>query len=239
MPATLPPVSIGVYGSEVIHVEESRGCALWPAGTPAAVTAADGTPVTIELPRSSQTWDDVIDDLDGMVLLGSERPTPKQAAEEERLCQWCYDRHLPILAINRGMQILNAAFGGTTFLDLPKELPQALQHRHPPEPGLRHAIAVVEGTRLANLYGEGEIVVNSEHRTAVNKVGRGFLVSAHALDGVVECIESEDENWFALGVQWNPASASASGLDIQLFRGLTDACRERLAVTTVPHRVAA
>src|SRR4029077_19796876 len=116
---------------------------------------------------------------------------------------------------------------------------QALQHRHPPEPGLRHAIAVVPGTRLANLYGEGEIVVNSEHRTAVNKVGRGFLVSASALDGVVECIESEDENWFALGAQWNPASPGAPGLDIQLVRGLTDACRERLAVSTVRQRIAA
>jgi gamma-glutamyl-gamma-aminobutyrate hydrolase PuuD len=239
MPATLPPVSIGIYGSEVIQTDESRGCALWAAGTPAAVKAADGTPVTIELPRSGKTWDDLLEELDGIVILGTERPTPRQAAEEERLCQWCYDRHLPTLAINRGMQVLNTAFGGTTFLDLPKEQPQALQHRHPPEPGLRHAIAVVPGTRLANLYGEGEIVVNSEHRTAVNKVARGFIVSAQALDGIVECIESEDEGWFALGVQWNPASASASGLDIQLFRGLTDNCRERLAVVSVGHRVAA
>jgi putative glutamine amidotransferase len=136
------------------------------------------------------------------------------------------------------MQIFNSTFGGSTFFDLPRELPQAVQHRHPPERGLRHAIAVVPGTRLANLYGEGEIVVNSEHRSAVNKVARGFVVSARALDGVVECIEAEDEDWFALGVQWNPASASASGLDIQLFRGLTDACRERLTVGVV-HRAAA
>jgi len=238
MPATLPPVRIGIYGSEVIDPEESRGCALWAAGTPSAVKAADGTPVPLELPRSNQTWDDLLEDLDGMVILGNEHSTPRQAAQEERLCQWCYDRHLPILAINRGMQIFNTTFGGTAFLDLPRELPQALQHRHPPERGLRHAIAVVPGTRLANLYGEGEIVVNSEHRSAVNKVARGFLVSARALDGVVECIEAEDEGWFALAVQWNPASASASGLDIQLFRGLTDSCRERLAVA-VPHRAAA
>ena len=146
MPATLPPVSVGIYGSEMIDPEESRGCALWAAGTPAAVKAADGTPVMLELPRSSQTWDDQLDDLDGVVILGSERPTPWQAAEEERLCQWCYDRHLPTLAINRGMQIFNSTFGGTTFVDLPRELPQALQHRHPPERGLRHAIAVVVRT---------------------------------------------------------------------------------------------
>ena len=238
MLATLPPVRIGIYGSEEIDPEESRGCALWAAGTPSAVKAADGTPIILELPRSSQTWDDLLDDLDGIVIMGRESSTPRQAAEEERLCQWCYDRHLPVLAVNRGMQIFNTTFGGTSFLDLPRELPQALQHRHPPERGLRHAITVVPGTRLANLYGEGEIVVNSEHRSAINKLARGFVVSARALDGVVECIEAEDEDWFALGVQWNPAAASASGLDIQLFRGLTDACRERLTVS-VPHRAAA
>jgi putative glutamine amidotransferase len=238
MPTTLPPVSIGVYGSEELHEDEARGCALWAAGTPAAVKAADGAPVTLELPRSGQTWDDLLEDTDGVVILGKEKPTPRQVAEEERLCQWCYDRHAPTLAINRGMQILNTTFGGTTFSDLPREQPQALQHRHPPERGLRHAIAVVPDSRLARLYGEGEIVVNSEHRAAVNKVARGFVVSARALDGIVECIEAEDEDWFALGVQWNPASASASGLDIQLFRGLVDACRERLTVS-VGRRAAA
>ena len=46
-----------------------------------------------------------------------------------------------------------------------------------------------------------------------------------ALDGVVEAIEAETEDWFAIGVQWRPASATASGLDIQLFRGLLDRAR--------------
>src|SRR5439155_6776041 len=80
-------------------------------------------------------------------------------------------------------------------------------------------------THLADVYGEGEIVVNSEHRQAICRPARGFRVSARALDGVIEAIESEIEDWFALGVQWRPASATASGLDIQLFRGLVDHAR--------------
>ena len=80
------------------------------------------------------------------------------------------------------------------------------------------------GTILADLYGEGEVVVNSEHRRAVQRVARGFRISASALDGVIEAIEADEDDWFALGVQWQPASATASGLDIQLFRGLVDAC---------------
>ena len=70
-------------------------------------------------------------------------------------------------------------------------------------------------------------MVNSEHRGAVCRVARGFQVSARALDGVIEAIEAEDDGWFALGVQWHPASASASGLDIQLFRGLIEACTQQ------------
>jgi len=97
---------------------------------------------------------------------------------------------------------------------------------------LRHTINVLPGTRLAGLYGEGEFVVNSEHRRAVQRPARGFRVSAHALDGVIEAIEADSERWFALGVQWHPASATASGLDIQLFRGLVDFCKRRVAKPT-------
>jgi putative glutamine amidotransferase len=72
------------------------------------------------------------------------------------------------------------------------------------------------------------VVVNSEHRKAVQKVARGFRVGARALDGVIEAIEAEHKRWFCLGVQWQPASSTASGLDIQLFRGLIDACLKRM-----------
>jgi gamma-glutamyl-gamma-aminobutyrate hydrolase PuuD len=53
-------------------------------------------------------------------------------------------------------------------------------------------------------------------------LARGFRVCARALDSVIEAIEVDTEEWFALGVQWRPASATASGLDIQLFRGLIE-----------------
>jgi putative glutamine amidotransferase len=122
---------------------------------------------------------------------------------------------------------LNTAYGGSLYLDLPREFPQASQHQHAYERGDRHAISVEGGTRLAGLYGEGEIVVNSEHRGAICRIARGFRVSARALDGVIEAIEVEEDGWFAVGVQWHPASASASGLDIQVFRGLIEACRQQ------------
>jgi putative glutamine amidotransferase len=225
MAANLPSPRIGIYGSDRITANESRGCYLWPPGYAAAITAAGGEPVAVELPRAGESWESVWSSVDGILFLGQEGVPARQAALETRLCDTCRKREIPFLGVDRGLHVLNGAFGGTLFVDLPKEQPQALQHRHPPEKGLRHAILVEPGTRIERIYGEGEIVVNSEHRQAVARVGRGFRVSARALDGIVEAIEAESESWFAVGVQWQPASNSASGLDIQLFRGLIEACQ--------------
>jgi putative glutamine amidotransferase len=201
---------------------------LWPTGYPAALTAAGATPVPLTPPDRPHGWDELLKDLHGLVLAGTDRASARQPEDDMELLQRCRARRLPLLAIDQGMLTLNASFGGSSYLDLARELPEALQHRHPPEHGLRHAILVDRGTRLAALYGEGEIVVNSEHRRAVCRLARGLRVSARALDSVIEAIEAEDPDWFALGVQWQPASASASGLDIQLFRGLVEAAAQRL-----------
>jgi putative glutamine amidotransferase len=217
---------IGIYGVDDDANQPSRGCNLWPAGYGAAVIAAGGTPVAVAMPASGRAWEGALAGLDGIIFLGREPSTGRQAANEERLCHRCRDREIPFVGVDWGMHALNLAQGGTLHLDLPRELPNALQHRHPPEPGVRHAILITNGTRLCQLYGEGEIVVNSEHSRAVARVARGFRVSGRALDGVIEAIEAETDDWFALGVQWHPASVTASGLDIQLFRGLVEASRE-------------
>jgi putative glutamine amidotransferase len=193
-------------------------------GFDAAVTAAGGTPVRPER-RAHQTWDEVLEGLDGVVFAGGKAPAPD--ADDEGLCVSCRELGIPLLAVDRGLHAMNTAFGGTLYSDLPRELPLALQHRGAPEPDDRHAVTIVEGTRLADLYGAAEAIVNSLHRGAVARAARGFVVSALSLDGVVEAIEAEGERWFALGVQWHPAAASASGLDIQLFRGLVEACGAR------------
>ena len=220
---------IGIYGSDETASMGSRGCYLWPLGYAAAVTEAGGTPVPLQVPHPRSLGGEVLMELDGVLLVARESNPAWQAADADWLCHACRERRLPILGVDQGLHALNTAYGGSLYGDLPREFPQALQHQHAYEPGDRHAINVTEGTLLAELYGEGEIVVNSEHRGAVCRVARGFRVSARALDGVIEAIEAEEQGWFAIGVQWHPGSASASGLDIQLFRGLIDATRQRSA----------
>jgi gamma-glutamyl-gamma-aminobutyrate hydrolase PuuD len=225
MSDTIPTHSIGIYGPDLSKSTERHGCGLWQAGLAASVAFAGGIPVVLG-DEAGRNWEDQLATLHGLVLTGHDKAVKRLSAEAEALCQWCHEHRLPLLAIDHGLHILNVSHGGTVHHDLARDLPEALQHRHPPERGLRHAINVIPETLMAELYGEGEVVVNSEHRRAVARLARGFRVGANALDGVVEAIEYVGD-WFALGVQWQPASATASGLDIQLFRGLLDACRRR------------
>jgi putative glutamine amidotransferase len=238
MIATSPTLRIAIYGPEETSSTRGRGCNLWPSGYAAAITAAGGTPVYLGESLAGQSWKEVLDGIQALVWTGSARPNALPTLEEQQLCHGCRKKNLPLLAVDQGMLALNSLYGGTLYQDLPSDQPNALQHRHPPESGLRHAITVEPNTRLAALYGEGEVVVNSEHRRAVCKVARGFRISARALDGILEAIETEDTDWFALGVQWRPASVSASGLDIQLFRGLLDASRSRFKSRSKRERAA-
>jgi putative glutamine amidotransferase len=221
-----PSIRIGVYGYDSTSKNERHGCGLWGAGYAACLETAEA--VAVALPESpAVSWSETLADIHGILLIGHDSDTRRNLAGADALVLWCREHEFPILGVDHGMHILNSTFGGTLFQDVGREFPEALQHRHPPERGLRHAINVIPGTVMADIYGEGEIVVNSEHRRAIQRVARNFRASALALDGVVEAIESEKEDWFAVGIQWHPASATASGLDIQVFRGLVTAAQRR------------
>jgi len=125
-------------------------------------------------------------------------------------------RGLPTLAICRGMQLLNVAYGG----DLQQEI-TAAGTAHPPVAGdgdkilgLRHGIDIAAGSRLAAILGAGQREVNAIHHQAVGRVGDGLAVTARAVDGIIEGIEPDD--WPAgIGVQWHPEKMA--GADRGLF----------------------
>src|SRR5262245_40024999 len=154
MATTPPAVRVGISGPEEAPCHEGRGCALWPAGYAAAVTAAGATPVFLDEPGDGSSWADALDSVQGVILTGDSTSSAQPIADSERLCRWCKKHGVPILAVDQGLHALNSTFGGTLHLNLALELPEALQHRHPPERGLRHAIDVPHGSRLAEIYGE-------------------------------------------------------------------------------------
>jgi putative glutamine amidotransferase len=142
-------------------------------------------------------------------------------------------RKLPILAICRGVQVLNVACGGTLVQDIPSQIAGALPHslpvpQHQPYE-LAHEVWVDKDSLLARLMRERlvdeALQVNSRHHQAVKNVARGFVVTATAPDGVVEAIEDPDAP-FCLGVQWHPENFFRTGEFRALFEGFVEAAQK-------------
>ena len=176
MSTSTTPIRIGIFGSDGCERDERHGCGLWPAGYAAVVTAAAATPVCLNEAGSRRFAQEILDDLHGVVYAEHETDSEKRVAAGEWLCEWCRKRRVPILVVDRALHTFNSFYGGSVYADLAHELPEALQHRHPPEKGLRHAINIEPGTRLSNIYGDGEVIVNSEHRRAICRVARNFRI---------------------------------------------------------------
>ncbi len=157
---------------------------------------------------------------------------------DRRLAKIAYELKIPTLAIGSGMQTMNVVCGGTLYQHVLEEVPKALHHRDLVETNLRHIIDIVPGTRLDQIYGPGEIRVNSDHHMAVEHLAPCFRVCATTPDSVIEAYESIDENWFCMGVQWHPESETASALDMQVVEAFMDACKESAApnVLQMPKR---
>ncbi len=124
---------------------------------------------------------------------------------------------LPILAICRGIQVLNAAWGGTLIQDIADECPQAGQHSFAqghPRDYLAHEIYIERDSLLHTLIGAPSCRVNSLHHQAVAAVAPGLRATAQAPDGIIEALELADE------AQRGQASVSApTGVDPAVQRG--------------------
>jgi putative glutamine amidotransferase len=214
------------------------------AGYCESVYASGGLPILIPPLLKEAELDDLLERLDGVVLTGSPLdmdprrmglsqhpavdPMPSIREEADRmLCRLVIQRQMPLLAIAVGMHELNVLSGGTLFMHLPEDLPRAFPHKDPSGGPHRHAVLLEPNTRLDLIYGGGEIRVNSYHHQAVQQVAPGFRVGALAPDGVIEAIETDDPNWFCIGVQWHPHSETASALDMQLFEAFVQACAQK------------
>ncbi len=126
---------------------------------------------------------------------------------------------LPVLAICRGMQVLNVAAGGGLIQDIESCVPGAHAHRVSAPRWLpTHSVSVVPGSILSRVFRRDSIMVNSFHHQAVHPVAPGFVVTARASDGIVEAVEKIGSR-FTVGVQWHPeALADKHPEALDLFR---------------------
>jgi putative glutamine amidotransferase len=135
---------------------------------------------------------------------------PARDAAELALIQAARARRLPILAICRGIQILNVAFGGTLYQDLASERPSVVPHS---DETSRHAVRVEAGSLLERTLGRRAATVNSRHHQAIRDVAPGLKAVAWADDGVIEGAEpaSPKETWI-VAVQWHPEDLTERAL---------------------------
>jgi gamma-glutamyl-gamma-aminobutyrate hydrolase PuuD len=207
---------------------------LLPVTYSAEVVAAGGVPVLLPPARvDDDAAQRALDALAGLVIPGGADVDPARygaAAEphtgvprtdrdewELLLVRGALDRRMPILAICRGMQLLNVALGGTLVQHLPDLVGG---DDHCPTPGVhgRHDVRLDPDTRIGGLLGRSATVATYHHQ-AVADLGSGLRATGWADDGVVEALELED-GW-VVGVQWHPEVHDGA----RLFAGFLAACR--------------
>jgi len=190
-----------------------------------AVSKAGGIPILIP-PVDNEKLKQVFDRIDGVVLVGgADYPSsyynqPKHKTADEmhpiradfdlRLAKMALqDKSKPVLGICAGCQILNIAGGGSLIQDIPSHVKDGnTMHRrpadHPKNVAFKHNVKIDKSSRLGQIYGIEKVAVPTSHHQCVDKVADNFTVVAHAEDGMVEAIESNDKNRFLFGVQWHP-----------------------------------
>ena len=187
-----------------------------------AVEAAGGLPIHISLIPNAEYIDAIVAQLDGILLPGSDsdvdplrygqQPHPQlgtvQPLKDETdllVIEAAEKRGIPIFAICFGMQVLNVSRGGTLIQDINSQVPDAIKHEQgAPRDRPSHRITLSENTRLSDIAGAVDGIVNSHHHQAIESVGANLVATAWTTDGVIEALEDPRPDRFILAVQWHP-----------------------------------
>ena len=202
-----------------------------------SVDLAGGLPLTIPLMPDPGLADAYLNLLDGLILTGgNEDVSPLRYGEnplkeiscisherdafEIELVRRALDRKIPVLAICRGMQVMNVAMGGSLYQDIFTQVADCMGHYPQGQPvdALFHEVDLEKGSGLEKMFRAGTIRVNSFHHQAVKTVADGFRATAFAKDGIIEAIEYQGDSP-AVGVQWHPEDLTVNHPEfLALFR---------------------
>ena len=185
-----------------------------------AVEQAGGIPILLPPQLSLVARTELWQRLDALVLTGGGDIDPARFGEQRHptvydvsasrdeleidLTQRALAEEVPLLAICRGIQVLNVALGGTLYQDIASDLRSPIQHsqkerRDQPT----HSVKMQQESRVAEILGRPEVDVNSFHHQAIKDLGAGLKAVGTASDGVIEAAEMTDHP-FAVAVQWHP-----------------------------------
>jgi putative glutamine amidotransferase len=183
----------------------------------------------------------ILDSVAGLVLTGGGDIDPAMYGEkrhekvhsvnverdttEAALIEEAKTRRTPILAICRGIQMLNVALGGTLVQDIPSQIATTIAHdEDTPRDRRSHDIDIRSDSLIARAVGTSHCSVNSFHHQSVKDVAPGMQVTARSPDGVIEGMESTEREWWVLAVQWHPEEMTRSPepWDRGLFKAFAD-----------------
>ena len=149
---------------------------------------------------------------------------------EFNLLEHALERDMPVLAICRGMQLLNVHLGGTLEQHLLDHAGRLEHDRDRPRAEAAHDVLMTPGTLVADWLGT-RVPVNSHHHQCVDELADGLEEVGRSEDGVLEAVVARDLRW-VVGVQWHPeAMVPVDGRQIALFEAFVRAAHRYAAVT--------
>ncbi len=208
-----------------------------------AVQQAGGVPVLLPPQLSKASLERLVRGLDALLLTGggdvdpatfgeAPHPTlyevaPARDTLETQVTLIALEKKTPLLAICRGIQVLNVALGGSLHQDVATEPGTQIQHsQKEAREQTTHKVTVTPRSRLGRVLGAEDLEVNSFHHQVIKSLGRGLVPVAWAPDKLVEGVELDDDSQFVLGVQWHPEHLVGNSEPARrLFSALVTAAR--------------
>jgi len=196
-----------------------------------SVIREGGVPMVLPITHDHELLNRMLDNIDALILTGGEDVDPLKWYGEEplpalggiaperdsfdvALARLAVLRGLPLLGICRGHQVINVAFGGTLYQDIPSQVKGSQVKHRQSAPGNygTHSIRIEENSLLFKQIGTQSIAVNSFHHEAVKDVAPGFKVTATSVDGIVEAMEKIGSDQ-VYSVQFHPEVFTAQNID--------------------------
>jgi putative glutamine amidotransferase len=210
-----------------------------------AIEAAGGTPLLIHLTNELAVVRDLYELCDGILLPGGDDVDPAYFGEEPHpqlghvdrqrdeveiaLARWTREDKKPLMGICRGIQVINVAFGGSLYQDIPSQLPASLDHRANTKMRqydvLTHGIDLAPDSWIAEHLSADTVMGNTMHHQAVKQLAPGMRAVGTAPDGVIEAMEGAGEQ-FVVAVQCHPEHLwpAAETRWLRFFQGFIAAC---------------
>ena len=221
-----------------------------------SVIQAGGIPMLIPITTDSIVLTDIVNRLDGIILIGGGDIHPSYFNEDPieqlgevdslrdvydlALIRFAARRNIPMLGICRGEQLINVAFGGTLYQDIPTQHPDTTVH-HDQESSSSvptHAVNLLPGSAMATITGQTQLFTNTHHHQAVKQTAPGFQITAWASDSIPEAIESTWE-YPIWGVQFHPEALTVAGdsISARFFHFLIEKADTYRHAKEIQHRI--